>query len=137
MPIIVRQATRDDLTIYEKLQTTRWSDDNQVSREQLESRFFHHPEGMLVAEEDGAIVGMVFAMRITQYDEQAMPSWYDITHNGLCDNHDPKGPIIFGVDLTTKRGVGARAGDELLIGVAKLAIAHNIRECMLGGRMPG
>lgn len=137
MPISVRQATREDVDSYLKLQNQRWDDDNQASQEQLLSRLKIFPQGMLVAEEQGEIVGMVYAMKITSYDESRSPSWYEITHDGMCDNHDPNGKVIFGVDLSTKPGVGARAGDQLLVGVARLAIKENVAECMLGGRMPG
>ena len=137
MPISIRQATQEDVDAYIELQNERWSDDNQASKEQLLSRLNTYPQGMMVAEEQGQIVGMVYAMKITSNDESKAPSWYEITHNGMCDNHDPKGNIIFGVDLSTKPGVGARAGDQLLIGIARLAIKENIAVCMLGGRMPG
>jgi hypothetical protein len=133
----VRPARFEDLDAYSSLQAERWTDENQATRADLESRFKVYPQGMLVAEENGRVVGMVFAMRISGYDYDNPPSWYDITHNGRCDNHDPAGPIIFGVDLSTAVGVGARAGDELLAAIGRLAIAQNVKWCMLGGRLPG
>lgn len=135
--INVRQATINDLDAYNQLQAERWSDENQATREQLETRLRVHPEGMLVAEEDGRIVGMVYTMRIANYDYDNPPSWYEITRDGYCDNHVPDGKIIFGVDLSTAKGVGARAGDELLIGIGRLAVRENLQWSMLGGRMPG
>ncbi len=135
--IRVRGARYEDIDTYIKLQADRWSDDNQASKEQLKSRFKAFPDGMLVAEQRGQIVGMVYSMRISSYDYEKSPSWYEVTNNGLCDNHDPDGPIIFGVDLSTSKGVGALAGDKLLLGIAQLAIRENIKWCMLGGRMPG
>lgn len=138
MPSIkVRRAREADIAKYEELQAERWLDENQASHEQLISRLKAHPEGMLVAEEDGQIVGMVYAMRIADYDEDKSPTWYEVTHNGYCDNHVPDGNIIFGVDLSTDPKVGARAGDALLAEVGRLAIKENIEWCMLGGRMPG
>jgi hypothetical protein len=135
--IKVRQATKADLSEYSRLQAERWRDDNKADDEKLLSRFKTYPEGMLVAEENGKIVGMVFAMRIADYDYDNPPSWYDITNNGMCDNHVPDGKIIFGVDLSTAPGVGGRAGDALLIGIGRIAIKENLEWCMLGGRMPG
>ena len=134
--IMVRRATASDIDHYLQLQATRWREENIASRENLESRYKVFPEGMLVAEEEGEIVGMVYAMRISAYDDAHPKSWYEITNNGRCDNHDPDGPILFGVDLTTAPGVGARAGDALLVGIAQMVIQHNIEWCMLGGRMP-
>jgi hypothetical protein len=133
----IRQARFEDLDHYASLQAERWSDDNQATRAELESRFATYPKGMLVAEEAGQVVGMVFAMRIAAYNYDQTPSWYEITNDGKCDTHDPNGPIIFGVDLSTSVGVGARAGDQLLVAVARLAIRENIKWCMLGGRLPG
>ncbi len=135
--IVIRHAVRSDIEKYERLQASRWREENIASHENLLSRFRTYPEGMLVAEENGRIVGMVYAMRIAGYDEAHPISWYEITHDGACDNHVADGPILFGVDLTTLPGVGARAGDALLVGIGQMAIQYNIQWCMLGGRMPG
>jgi hypothetical protein len=133
----IRQATINDLKAYDQLQAERWSDENRASYDNLKTRLRVHPQGMLVAEEKGRVVGMVFAMRLADYDYDNPPSWYAVTNNGTCDNHVPEGKIIFGVDLSTARGVGAKAGDKLLVGIARLAIRENIKWCMLGGRLPG
>jgi hypothetical protein len=135
--IKIRQARYEDIEVYLRLQSKRWSEANAATKDQLEKRFKVYPEGMLVAERSGEIVGMVYAMRISDYDYNRSPSWYEVTNNGYCDNHAPDGPIIFGVDLSTAPGVGAAAGDKLLVGIAQIAIKHNIKWCMLGGRMPG
>ncbi len=135
--ITVRHAVLSDIKKYEDLQASRWREENIASHDNLMTRFRVFPEGMLVAEEGGEIVGMVYAIRIAGYDENHPASWYEITNNGACDNHVTDGPILFGVDLTTAPGVGARAGDALLVGIGKMAIQKNIKWCMLGGRMPG
>jgi hypothetical protein len=135
--IIVRQAVLADIDGYLKLQAERWNQDNMAHRDQLESRLKAYPQGMLVAERNGEIVGMTYAMRITDYDFENPPSWNAITHNGYCDNADPQGKFIFGVDLSTAKGVGHLAGDQLLLQVARIAIAENIKFALLGGRMPG
>jgi hypothetical protein len=135
--IKVRAATPADIDSYLKLQAERWQDDNMATREQLESRYKAYPEGMLVAERAGQIVGMVYAMQISDYDYENPPTWNEITNNGFCDNADPNGAVIFGVDLSTAKGVGHLAGDELLLGIARLVIARGLRTALLGGRMPG
>jgi hypothetical protein len=133
----IRRATMSDLKAYDNLQAERWADDNRATYDNLLSRLTVHPQGMLVAEEHGRVVGMVYAMRLASYDYDNPPSWYEVTNDGSCDNHVPNGEIIFGVDLSTARDVGARAGDALLLGIAKLAVRENIKWCMLGGRLPG
>jgi hypothetical protein len=135
--MVVQPASVEDIDDYLALQGERWSDDSQASRAQLQSRFKSFPQGMLVARSRGKIVGMVYAMRISDYDYDRPATWYEITHNGLCDNHDPLGKIIFGVDLSTARGVGGAAGDKLLAGIGRLSILQNVEKGMLGGRMPG
>jgi hypothetical protein len=133
----VRQAAPEDISAYLGLQAERWRDDNMASREQLETRLKHYPKGMFVAESEGKIVGMVFAMRLSSYDYGASPSWNTLTHNGYCDNADPDGRVIFGVDLSTARGVGAAAGDKLLLRIGMLVIEEGIEVALLGGRLPG
>ncbi len=135
--INIRRAQINDIDAYLSLQSKRWNIDNMANREQLMSRLRSYPQGMLVAERAGEIVGMVYAMRITAYDYKNPPSWNKITHDGYCDNADPKGSAIFGVDLTTAPGVGHMAGDKLLIGIARLAIGEGVKTALLGGRLPG
>lgn len=135
--INVRNARRDDIDYYLQLQAQRWEEDNRATKEQLLSRYSTYPEGMLVAEMNGKVVGMVYAMKIRSYDYDNPPSWNEITNHGMCDNHDPDGTIIFGVDLSTAKGVGGLAGDKLLVGIAQLAIREGAKYGMLGGRMPG
>jgi hypothetical protein len=135
--ITIRRARFSDVDAYLSLQSKRWNSDNMANREQLTSRLESYPQGMLVAELAGEIVGMVYAMRITKYDYKKLPSWNEITHNGYCDNADPKGAALFGVDLTTAPGVGHLAGDKLLIGIARLAISEGVKTALLGGRLPG
>jgi hypothetical protein len=135
--IKVRPATAADINAYLELQAERWRDDNMADKEQLLSRLKSYPQGMLVAEENQKIVGMTYAMRITDYDYQNPPSWNEITNNGYCDNVDPRGKYFFGVDLSTAKGVGHRAGDQLMVAMGALAIREGVQRVMLGGRMPG
>jgi hypothetical protein len=135
--IKVRRAKLADIDAYIALQNERWAEDNKANREQLISRFNAYPQGMLVAEQGGRVVGMVYAMRITDYDYDNPPTWDQITHNGYCDNVDKNGAVIFGVDLSTAKGVGALAGDKLLVGVGRLAISEGVKTALLGGRLPG
>jgi hypothetical protein len=135
--IKVRAATAVDIDDYLKLQKERWRDDNMANRDQLLSRLKAYPQGMVVAEQDDRVVGMVYAMRITDYDYDNPPSWNDITNNGYCDNADPQGKVIFGVDLSTAKGVGHLAADKLLLSIGQLAIGEGVKTALLGGRMPG
>jgi hypothetical protein len=135
--ITVRQATPEDIDSYLKLQAERWNEDNMAQRAQLESRLRAYPQGMMVAERAGEIVGMVYAMRISNYNYKSSPSWNEITNNGFCDNADRNGDAIFGVDLSTAKGVGHLAGDKLLLAIGQLAITEGVRAALLGGRLPG
>lgn len=92
---------------------------------------------MFVAEHDGRVVGATFVMRIASYDFADPPSWYEVTNNGYCDNHQPTGPIMFGVDVSTAFHVGAVAADRLLLACAQLAVEANIEQCLYGSRLPG
>jgi hypothetical protein len=134
--ITVRRAVPADIGKYIELQSERWDADVVASRAQLESRLKHYPQGMLVAERGGQIVGMVYAMRISEYDYERCPSWDEITNKGFCNNVDLNGNAIFGVDLSTAKGVGSAAGDKLLLGIGELAIKEGVKEILLGGRMP-
>jgi len=61
-----------------------------------------------------------------------------VTDNGfIAKTHNPKGNTLYGVSLSVhpsyrRKGVGKK----LLAAVAKLAIKYNLKQGMLGGRIP-
>jgi GNAT superfamily N-acetyltransferase len=102
------------------------------------SRITVFPEGSIVAEYDGSIVGYVSGVIISSEAAKRWSTWYDYTDNGTARGvFDPDGDILFGISLTVDdecRGQGIGTG--LLIQIARMAIENNLCAGILGGRLP-
>jgi len=104
----------------------------------FKSRIKTFPEGTLVASIGGKIVGVV-STQIVNYDlERDALTWYEVTDNGfITKTHNPKGDTLYGVDLSVHPSYQNKGiGKKLLIETAKLAIKYNLKQGILGGRIP-
>lgn len=134
--MIVRRCTMADLDGYLAVQEEEWGDSMSASRAQLASRLGHVGSAMLVLEHDGEVVGGASFVRLASYDIDEHLSWDELTDSGWCTNHDPNGPVLFGVDLTVSRRA-PRAGSALLFaGVIESAIRHGVDVGYWGSRLP-
>ncbi|MBA3949706.1 MAG: GNAT family N-acetyltransferase [Acidobacteria bacterium] len=71
-----------------------WSD------AQLGSHLAVFPEGQLVAEVDGDVMGMAASLIVLWDDYSLETSWREFTANGFFTNHDPeKGRTLYGAEI--------------------------------------
>ena len=79
---------------------------------QLASHLEVFPEGQLVAESGGQLVGMAASLIVLWDDYSMETSWRDFTANGTFRNHDPeRGRTLYGAEVmvhpdTQGQGVG-------------------------------
>lgn len=134
----IRQAKIRDIQEILEVEKEAWGKEKAATKEMFESRIETFLEGTLVAEIDGKIVGVV-ATEIVNYDlEKNAYSWYEITDNGYIKNsHNQNGDTIYGVDLSVAPSYqGLRVGSKLLETIGKLAIKYNLKQGMVGSRIP-
>ncbi len=139
MKLKIRQAKIGDIPEILEVEKETWGKRGAAAKEMFESRIETFPEGTLIAEIDGKIVGVV-ATEIVNYNfKKNSYSWYEITDNGYIKNsHNSNGDTIYGVDLSVVPSYqGLKVGSKLLEVIGKLAIKYNIKQGMLGGRLPG
>ena len=96
------------------------------------------PDGQLVAEIDGVIIGYATS-EIVQLDAEIEEYSYDeLTGAGTFSTHDPAGDTLYGADIAVHpdyRGRGV-AG-KLYAGRKKLVKRYNLRRMIAFGRIPG
>jgi ribosomal protein S18 acetylase RimI-like enzyme len=139
MKVKIRQAKIEDIPRILFVEKEAWGQGKSASEEMFESRIRTFPEGTLLAEVNSKILGVVVT-EIVDYDLQKDAyTWREVTDNGFIKNsHKPTGNTIYGVDLSVipsfqRLGVGRK----LLESIGKLAVRYNIKQGMLGGRIPG
>jgi GNAT superfamily N-acetyltransferase len=106
--------------------------------QQLESQRHAFPEGQLVAEYGGVVVGAVSTL-IVQWDDYGVEHrWRSITGEGTFSTHDPHGRTLYATEVITdlsRRGYGvARA---LYLAQRRLCRRLNLRRVIGAARLPG
>jgi len=134
--VVVRDCRASDITAYAAIQESVWDETMSAFEQKLESRFEVFPEGILVAEHEGVVVGCASFIRIDGYDEEIRPSWEDITDNGWCTTHSPNGRILFGVDLSVAKGAPRMTASQLFMAGMELEMSLGVDMGIWGGRMP-
>ena len=103
------------------------------------SRIKTFPKGTLVAEINKKIVGVVVTEIVNYNPRKDSYTWREITDNGFIKKtHKKNGNTIYGVNLSVAPSFQHLGiGTKLLESIAKLAIRYNLKQGMLGGRIPG
>jgi len=109
----VREMRHEDCAAIRALQREAAPAVPPATLQQLESRRHIFPEGQLVAEVDGAIVGAA-GMIVVRWDDYALHhTWKSVTGDGYFTTHDPAGRTLYGSHVVAdvnRRGFGvARA----------------------------
>lgn len=139
--IRIRQAKPSDIPALIELQhacyptlskIALWREDHLLSHQR------HFPEGQLVADLDGTIVGYCAGFLVRGSEALRPHTFREITGRGTFDTHVPDGDALYGAEIMVhpdhrRRGAGRafyRARFELIR-------RRNLRYFVAGGRMPG
>lgn len=97
------------------------------------------PQGQIVAEKDGRIVGGISSLIVDFGDNPYRAHTYSgITDGGFFNNHDPQGDTLYGADVFVDpeaRGLGI--GHLLYEARRELCRRLNLRRILAGGRLHG
>ncbi len=137
----VRQATRADISELMALNRRAYptlAEDNVVWGEaHLRSHLRVFPEGQLVAEQKGRIVGAAASLVVHLGPDPLRPhTWAGITDSGYFTNHDPNGDTLYGADVYVDPDArGAGVGAALYEARRQLCRKLNKRRILAGGRL--
>lgn len=137
--IAVRQLRRDDFPAIHRISTQIYPDSPAWSDAQLESHLAVFPEGQLVAEEDGEVVGMAASL-IVLWDEYSFDTaWREFTADGTFTNHDPvKGRTLYGAEImVTPAKQGGGVGKALYEARRELCRRLGLLRIRAGARLAG
>ena len=138
--IIIRNFKENDIPQIVQLQRKSFADmakDGMIfPSSYLQNHIEIFPDGQLLAEIDGRIVGSSSSLVISLSSEYEEHDWFEITGNGLFSNHNPGGDTLYGADLSTHpefRNMGI--GTMLYDARKELAMRLNLRRILAGGRL--
>lgn len=134
----IRKAEIEDIPQILEVEKVAWGEERAATFEVFKSRINTFPEGTMVALIDKKIVGVISTEKINYDLQKNTLSWYEATDNGfIAKTHNPKGDTLYGVDLSVDpsyQNIGI--GRKLMESVGKLAIKYNLKQGVLGGRIP-
>lgn len=139
--LIIRQAGKADVPALVQLNREAYpqmAQDNVVWAEgHLISHLRIFPEGQLVAEENGLLLGACASLIVNMGSEPLrFHTWSGITDSGYFTNHDPSGDTLYGADVYVHpeaRGKGV--GAALYQARRELCRSLNLRRILAGGRL--
>jgi predicted amidohydrolase/GNAT superfamily N-acetyltransferase len=139
--ILVREATRADVPALVKLnelvypvvasEDVVWGERHLVSHQRV------FPQGQLVAELDGVVVGAVASLIVNLGpDPLRSHTWPGITDSGYFTNHDSEADTLYGADVYVHPDVrGQGVGAALYEARRNLCKRLNKRRILAGGRL--
>ena len=134
----VREARWEDLPGIVEVEKKAWPEKLRANRQIYESRLKIFPEGVLVAEIEGKIEGVVVTQKVLAEVAKQGRSWNEITDKGrIQKTHNPEGDTLYGVNLSVSPFASRKVATALLETMGKKAILNNIKQIVLGGRIPG
>jgi predicted amidohydrolase/GNAT superfamily N-acetyltransferase len=106
---------------------------------QLTNHIRLFPEGQIVVERDGVLLGACASLIVRMGTDDYRPHTYSgITDGGYFHSHDPEGDTLYGADVYVDpdaRGTGA--GHQLYEARRRLCRQRNLRRIVAGGRLHG
>ena len=95
------------------------------------------PEGQFVAVADGQVVGSALSIIVDYKKFGDEHTYLQITGNYQFDTHDPKGNVLYGIDVFIHPDYrGLRLGRRLYDARKELCEHLNLESIMFGGRLP-
>lgn len=108
------------------------------SAENLRRHLMVFPEGQMVVEAGGHLVGTATAQRVSMAAALAPHTWSGITGHGSLSTHDPAGEALYGVNIAVdpawqNQGIGR------MLYEARIDLARRLgcRAFVAGARIPG
>lgn len=137
--IELRNLQIDDyLDLKETMKEAYPSMQEQYWREsQLEKLMDIFPEGQLCVIVNGKAVACAFSIIVNAKLAEKNHSYKEITGNYTFDTHDPKGDVLYGIEMFVHPDYrGMRLGRRLYDTRKELCENLNLRSLMMGGRIP-
>ncbi|HJO34944.1 MAG TPA: GNAT family N-acetyltransferase [Gammaproteobacteria bacterium] len=107
-------------------------------RDQFLSQLRHFPEGQICIEDNGRVVAGALSLIVNYARYGDQHTYEQITGKGYLTTHDPRGDVLYGVDVFVHPEYrDLRLGRRLYDARKELCRRLNLRAIVAGGRIPG
>ncbi|MFT5435218.1 MAG: putative amidohydrolase/GNAT superfamily N-acetyltransferase [Myxococcota bacterium] len=136
--LIVRRLEAADVDAVRDLQSRGFKNLAPWTRRELSAQLVRFPEGQIVIEIDGAIVGSSSSLIVHGDDWERPHTFADVSDNGLIGTHDPEGDTLYGIDIVVDPLYrGMRLARRLYEARQDVCREFGLERMFLAGRMPG
>lgn len=136
--LVIRTTTLADAPAIAALSDRVYGAGSGYSTEMLLGQRERFPQGQLVAEYGGAIVGFCATFRIDEAIAMAAHDWLTITGGGFASRHDPEGDWLYGMEVCVDPGYrNLRIGRRFYQRRRELCEDLNLKGIVFAGRLPG
>ncbi|WP_224491448.1 bifunctional GNAT family N-acetyltransferase/carbon-nitrogen hydrolase family protein [Robertkochia flava] len=125
------ELKRSMIEAYPEMENMYWKEHH------IEKLLHLFPDGQLVVVADGKVVGSALSLVIDEKDIDENHTYEEITGNYTFSTHDPKGNILYGIDVFIHPSYrGLRLGRRLYDQRKELCEQLNLKGIMFAGRIP-
>ncbi len=136
--ISVRHTRAADVPVLIELQRRTYQSIAPWTEEKFASQLRIFPQGQVVAEIDGRLVGAASSLVVLWDEWPVEHSWTSITGSGTFDTHNPHGRTLYGAEVFVDRTLrGSGVGRELYRARRRICRAMNLKRIIACGRLPG
>ena len=136
--LTIRPAQHQDIAAIRQLVKKAYAPQSGYTLDQLRGQLNHFPEGHLVAELDGAVVGYCATIIVTEDEAMRPHTWTEITGNGFGSTHDEDGDVLYGYEVAIDPAFrGRHLAERLYSARRKLCVDLGLDSIVFGGRLPG
>ena len=137
-PITVRQMEDADFGRIIEMQQACFPGMKPWTKAQLASHLAIFPEGQLVVEVDGKVVGSASSLILDFDAYEENHSFKDISGEGTIRNHDPDGKDLYGIEVMVHPDYRSmKIGARLYEARKQLCQRLGLKRMLIAGRMPG
>jgi predicted amidohydrolase/GNAT superfamily N-acetyltransferase len=104
----------------------------------LRAQINHFPEGQLVVEYEGQVIGFCITFIISEAEAMKPHTWKEITGSSFASRHDPLGDFLYGMDICVDPDFrGKKIGERLYNERRNLCQSLKLKGILFGARIPG
>ncbi|MDQ3232177.1 MAG: GNAT family N-acetyltransferase, partial [Pseudobdellovibrionaceae bacterium] len=139
--IIIRRWREDDIAGLVQCQKSVYQSDfptdSAHDRRLFELEFKKFPEGQVLAESNGMVVGYACAIIVQLDDSQPYYTYSEITGDSTFSTHDPSGDTLYGADIAVHPDYrGSGIAGMLYSQRMRIMKRYNLRRMVAHGRLP-
>jgi GNAT superfamily N-acetyltransferase len=137
-PLAVRETRPEDFASIRELQRAAYPAISPWTDEQFAAQRAAFPEGQMVAEQNGRVIGACASLVVAWDDYAVDHTWKEVTDDGYFGTHDPAGRTLYGAEVVVdarRRGNGV--GRALYKARRRLCQRLNLKRIIAAGRLPG